>query len=63
MIESKIFKPSISKSKRKGSTNIFKISILNKSIEIINVLHISDDPSIKASLPTDIKFDHPTVAY
>ena len=32
-------------------------------MELINVPHIFNDPSVKAYLPADIKFDDPTVVY
>ena len=32
-------------------------------MKLINVRHIFYDPSVKACLPTDIKFDDPTVVY
>ena len=63
IIESKIFKPSISKAKRKAPTNICKISFLNKALELIKVPHIFHDSSVKACLPTDIKSDDHTVLY
>ena len=47
----------ISKAKRKWPTNICKISFLNKDVELINVSHIFHDPSVKACLPIDMKFD------
>ena len=64
--EYKILKPQIPKAKRKAPTNICKISFLNKDMEFINVLYIFHDPSMRsviACLPTDIKFDYPTIAY
>ena len=35
----------ISKAKRKAPTNIYKISLLNEGVELINVPHIFHDPS------------------
>ena len=55
-IESKTFKPVISKAKTKLLSNIFKISFLNIGVEIISAPHISHDLSVKSSLPADIKF-------
>ena len=46
-----------------NSTNICKISLLNKGVELISVPRVFHEPSVKACLPTDIKFDDPTVAY
>ena len=53
-MESKIFKPSISETKRKAPSNI--------SIQRFGT-HFFHDPPVKAFLPSDIKFDDPTVAY
>ena len=58
----KIFKLTISKAK-KTPTNICKISFRNKGEKVINISHIIYDTSVKACLPTDIKFDDPTVVY
>ena len=52
IIESKIFKPTISKAKGKAPTNICKISSLNKGVELLNVSYIFHDPSVKVYLPT-----------
>ena len=41
--EFKIFKPTISKAKKKAPTNICKICFLNKGVELINVHYISHD--------------------
>ena len=62
-IEFMIFKPQIAKTKRKESTNICKTPFLNKGMEVINVLRIFHDPSVKECLLIDIKFDYPTVVY
>ena len=50
VIEFKIIKQLIFNAKRKERTTI-------------NVLRFSHDPSVKAYLPIDIKFDDPTVVY
>ena len=63
VIEFKIIKPLIFNAKRKERTTICKISFLSKGLEVINVLLFSHDPSVKAYLPIDIKFDDPTVVY
>ena len=66
IFESKIFKPQISKAKRKAPKNIYKNSFLNKGVEFINVPYVFHDPSVrsvKACLPTDIKFDYPTADF
>ena len=63
IIEFKIFKPEISKAKRKVPTTICKMSFLNKRVEFINVHNIFDDSLVKAFLPTSIKFGDPTVLY
>ena len=55
IIESKVFKPAISKAKRKVPMKIYNISFLNKGVKLINVPHIFHDPSVKACLPTDTK--------
>ena len=49
------------KPERKTKTNICEIFFLNKDVELINVPHIFHDPSMKACLPVEIKFFHPTV--
>ena len=46
-IESKVFKPTISKAKRKVPMKIYNISFLNKGVKLINVPHIFHDPSVK----------------
>ena len=61
VIELKIFKPPISKAKRKTRKNICKRYFLNEGVELVNVPRIFHDPSVKACLPTDIKFYNPTV--
>ena len=63
IIESNIFKPAIVKAKRTAPPNTCKISFLNKGVKLINVPHIFHDLSVKAFLPTDIKFDDPTAVY
>ena len=63
IIEFKLFKPPISKVKRKAPTNICKISFLNKCVELVNVPHIFHDSPAKACLPTDAKFYDPTALY
>ena len=55
--------PKPKEAKRKAHTNISKASFLNRPIELINVPHIFHDPSVKAYLPIDIKFDDPAVVY
>ena len=61
--ESKIFKPLITKAKRKALINICKISFLLKDIELINVSHIFNGPSAKTCLHIDIRFCYPSVVY
>ena len=56
--ESKIFKSTLSKAKRKAPTKIWKIFFLSKCVP--RNFH---DPSAKACLPSDMKFDDPTVVY
>ena len=63
IIDSKIFKPPISKAKRKAATNISKISFPNKGVELINIPRIFHDPLAKPCLPIDTKFDGPTAVY
>ena len=58
-----LFKSTISKGKRKASTNISKISFPNKCVELNNLPHIFHDSSVNACLPTEFKFDHLTVVY
>ena len=43
IIESKIFKPTLPKAKRKAPTKICKIFFLNQVVELINVPHIFHD--------------------
>ena len=45
------------------TSNICKISFLNKDVELINVSHIFHDPSAKACLPIDRKFDDAIFVY
>ena len=61
IIEPKMFKLTISKAKRKAPNNICKVSFLYKGMELINVLHLFHDLSVKVCLPTHIKLDDPTV--
>ena len=61
IIETKMFKLTISKAKRKAPNNICKVSFLNKGMELINVLHLFHDLSVKVCLPAHIKLDDPTV--
>ena len=63
IVESRIYKPTISKSKRKIPTNICKISFPNKGVKLNYVPHIFYDLSVKACLPADIKFEDSTVVY
>ena len=58
VIESKTFKSTLSKARRKASTNICKIFFLNKGVP-----RIFHGPSAKACLPSDLKFDELTVVY
>ena len=51
------------KAKRKSPTNNFKFPFLNKGVKLINVPGIFHDPSVKAYLPVNIKFDDPTIFY
>ena len=60
---SKILKQVTYKAKRKAHTNIYKIYFLFKAVELIKVTYIFHGLSVKASLPTDIKFDDSTVLY
>ena len=63
IIEFKICKLLISKAKRKP-TNVCKILFLiNKSVDVINVLCIFHNQSVKAWLLIDIKFDDCTFVY
>ena len=39
------------------------VTFLNKNVKFISVRHIFHDPSVTACLPTDIKFDDPTLVY
>ena len=61
IIEIQIFKPTISKFKRKAPAKLCKIFFLSKGVELINVPNTFHDPSVKAYLLTDIKFGNPTV--
>ena len=63
IIKCKMFKPPIAKTKRKERTNISKTPFLNEGVEVINLLCIFHDPSVKECLLIDIKFDYPTVVY
>ena len=64
IIEFKICKLLISKAKRKEPTNVCKIPFLiNKGVEVINVLCIFHNQSVKACLLIDIKFDDCTFVY
>ena len=57
LIESKIYKPLIPKSKTKPPTNVCSIFFENKSVEFINIARILRDPDIVKSLPSSsVKF-------
>ena len=47
IIKCKMFKPPIAKTKRKERTNISKTPFLNEGVEVINLLCIFHDPSVK----------------
>ena len=64
LIESKIYKPSTPKSKKKGPKNVCSIFFENKGVEFINIACILRDPDIVQSLPSlSVKFPIPMVTY
>ena len=61
IIESTIIKPPTLKFKKKETTNFCKSFLLNKCVEITNVLDIFREASVKTYLPIDIKSGDPAV--
>ena len=64
LIESKIYKPLVPKSKKKPPENVCSIVFENKGIEFINIARILRDPDIVKSFPSSsVKFPVPMVTY
>ena len=64
LIESKIYKPSTPKSKKKPPKNVCSIFFENKGVEVINIARILCDPDIVKPLPSSsVKFPMPVVTY
>ena len=62
LIESKIYKPSTPRSKKKPPKNVCSLFFENKGVQFINMARILIDPEIVKSLPSSsVKFSIPMV--
>jgi len=62
IIESKLFKVPVSKTKRKPPSNMCKIHFVNKGIEMVNLPRILNNKTVTSAIP-NTKFETPTVVY